>query len=153
MSGQYGRWAGGAVASSAQHIRRSPLVIVRNRSWPAVSHICSLTHLLSISTFFILKSIPMVVMKLEVKESSAKRSSRQLFPTPTDAIQNFKGQDRGTVCVDHQGNCILKAPQHAGLSCCARTAVPNKQQLDQVVIILSLRHDGVAASGADLARL
>ena len=29
------------------------------------------------------KGYPMVVMKLEVNESSEKRSSRQLFPTPT----------------------------------------------------------------------
>ena len=35
----------------------APLVIVRKRSCPAVSHICSLTHLPSISTFFILKSM------------------------------------------------------------------------------------------------
>ena len=34
-----------------------PLVIVRKRSWPAVSHICSLIHLLSMRIFFILKSI------------------------------------------------------------------------------------------------
>ena len=35
----------------------SPLVIVLNLSWPAVSHICSLIHLLSMRIFFILKSI------------------------------------------------------------------------------------------------
>ena len=29
------------------------------------------------------KGYPMVVMKLEVNESSEKRNSRQLFPTPT----------------------------------------------------------------------
>ena len=29
------------------------------------------------------KVYPMVVMKLEVNESSEKRNSRQLFPTPT----------------------------------------------------------------------
>lgn len=34
-----------------------PLVMVRKRSWPAVSHICSFTHLLSRKTFLILKSI------------------------------------------------------------------------------------------------
>lgn len=35
----------------------APLVIVRKRSCPAVSQICSLTHFPSISTFLILKSI------------------------------------------------------------------------------------------------
>ena len=35
----------------------APLVMVRKRSCPAVSQICSLTHLPSISTFLILKSI------------------------------------------------------------------------------------------------
>jgi hypothetical protein len=35
----------------------SPLVMVRNRSCPAVSQICSFTHLLSKKIFLILKSI------------------------------------------------------------------------------------------------
>jgi len=35
----------------------APLVIVRKRSWPAVSQICSLIHLLSSRIFLILKSI------------------------------------------------------------------------------------------------
>ncbi len=88
----------------------APLVMVRNRSCPAVSHICSLIHLLSSRIFFILKSMlrnshthsgldspvelqlslvrrmqrthPIVVMKLDVNESSEKRRSRQLLPTP-----------------------------------------------------------------------
>ena len=37
--------------------RGAPLVMVRNRSCPAVSHICSFTHLFSSNTFFILKSM------------------------------------------------------------------------------------------------
>ena len=86
--------------------------MVRKRSCPAVSQICSFTHLFSSRIFFILKSMlragraqrhappqgckvrctarralprrahPIVVMKLDVNESSLKRSSRQLFPTP-----------------------------------------------------------------------
>ncbi len=90
----------------------APLVMVRKRSCPAVSQICSFTHLFSSRIFFILKSMlrtgraqrhappqgckvrrtarrapprrahPIVVMKLDVNESSLKRSSRQLFPTP-----------------------------------------------------------------------
>ena len=39
-------------------------VIVRNRSWPAVSQICSFTFSPSTSTVLILKSTPIVVMKL-----------------------------------------------------------------------------------------
>jgi len=39
-------------------------------------------RLLSSSMVLILKSIPMVVMKLVVKVSSEKRRRRQLFPTP-----------------------------------------------------------------------
>ena len=34
-----------------------PLVMVLKRSWPAVSHICSLIHLLSSKIFLILKSM------------------------------------------------------------------------------------------------
>lgn len=83
-------------------------MIVRNRSCPAVSQICSLIRLPSSSMVLILKSIlhdqwkrlvttdpdtnkqygflddmyPIVVMKLVVNEPSEKRKSRQLFPTP-----------------------------------------------------------------------
>lgn len=46
--------------------QHSPLVMVRKRSCPAVSQICSFTHLPSISTFFSLKSMPIVVMKLHL---------------------------------------------------------------------------------------
>ena len=37
---------------------------------------------MSISTFFILKSIPIVVMKVGEKESFAYLSKRQVLPTP-----------------------------------------------------------------------
>lgn len=57
-------------------------MIVRKRSWPAVSHICSLTRLPSSSIVRILKSMPMVVMNDGVKESSLKRSRQHDFPTP-----------------------------------------------------------------------
>jgi hypothetical protein len=84
-------------------------VIVRNRSWPAVSQICSFTHLLSSSTFLILKSMPMVVMKLEVNESSAKRRSRQLFPTPA------RHGDRGRISSARTDRSIAKrAPARRG---------------------------------------
>lgn len=84
--------------------------MVRKRSCPAVSQICSLIDLLSRKIFLILKSIlcgpydhphqhhisviqqlpidhvvnahPMVVMKLDWKESSEKRNKMQLLPTP-----------------------------------------------------------------------
>jgi len=45
--------------------------MVRKRSWPAVSQICSLTRLPFSSIVLILKSMPMVVMKEDWKESSA----------------------------------------------------------------------------------
>lgn len=44
-------------ATNAGLHRYAPLVIVRKRSCPAVSQICSLTHFPSISTFLILKSM------------------------------------------------------------------------------------------------
>ena len=59
----------------------------RKRSWPAVSQICSLIFLPSISMVRILKSMPMVVMKEGVKESSLKRSRQQDLPTPESPIR------------------------------------------------------------------
>ena len=59
-----------------------PVVIVLNRSWPAVSQIWSLILLPSNSIVRILKSIPMVVMKEGVNESSENLKSKHDFPTP-----------------------------------------------------------------------
>ena len=60
-----------------------PVVIVLKRSWPAVSQICNLIRLPSSSVIvLILKSMPMVLMKLGVKESSENLNNRQLLPTP-----------------------------------------------------------------------
>src|SRR3569833_2490944 len=55
--------------------------MVRNLSWPAVSQICSFTRLPSSSMVRILKSMPIVVMKLGVNESSLKRSRQHDLPT------------------------------------------------------------------------
>lgn len=62
--------------------------MVRNRSWPAVSQICSLTRFPSSSMVLILKSMPMVVMKDGVKESSLKRSRQHDLPTPESPIRS-----------------------------------------------------------------
>lgn len=45
---------------------------------------------------------PMVVMKLEVKESSEKRSSRQLLPTPAGRAQGL-GSASGAVLLGPAG--------------------------------------------------
>jgi hypothetical protein len=101
--------------------RKYEVVMVRNRSWPAVSHICHYTHnervvssltelkgeltkdehtcnlmrLPSNWIFLILKSMPMVVMNVGEKESLAYLSSRQVFPTPKSLRQYFirKGKE------------------------------------------------------------
>jgi hypothetical protein len=62
--------------------------MVRNRSWPAVSHICSLTRLPSSSIVRILKSMPMVVMKDGVNESSLNRSKQHDLPTPESPMSS-----------------------------------------------------------------
>ena len=62
--------------------------MVRKRSWPAVSHIWSLTRFPSSSIVRILKSMPMVVMKEGVKESSLKRSRQHDLPTPESPIRS-----------------------------------------------------------------
>jgi hypothetical protein len=62
--------------------------MVRKRSWPAVSHICSFTRLPSSSIVRILKSMPMVVMKEGVNESSLKRKRQHDFPTPLSPMSS-----------------------------------------------------------------
>lgn len=62
--------------------------MVRKRSWPAVSQICSLTRLPSSSMVLILKSMPIVVMKDGVKESSLKRSRQHDLPTPESPMRS-----------------------------------------------------------------
>lgn len=45
------------------------------------TQICSLTRLSCLKTVFTLKSIPTVETKAEVKESSAYRNKKEVFPT------------------------------------------------------------------------
>ncbi len=59
------------------------------------------------SIVLILKSIPMVVMKDGVKESSEKRRSRQLFPTPANEREEREEK---------------------------RTGITNQQKLDEIVV-------------------
>ena len=82
----------------------------------------------------------MVVMKLEVNESSANRSSMQLLPTPARRAAARHG------AVGQSGR-LARAPSAAASGtrparwCGAPdelTAVPDEQQLDEVVIILSV---------------
>jgi hypothetical protein len=56
--------------------------MVLNLSCPAVSQICSLTLELSLMMDLILKSMPIVVMNEDVKESSEYLRRRHDFPTP-----------------------------------------------------------------------
>ena len=62
--------------------------MVRKRSCPAVSQICSLIVLPSSSIVRILKSTPIVEMYDSVYVSSAKRSSRHDLPTPESPISS-----------------------------------------------------------------
>ena len=52
-------------------------MMVRNRSCPAVSHICSFTHLFSSRIFFILKSMLHAPRTLS-SQSSAPRTTRNI---------------------------------------------------------------------------
>lgn len=60
----------------------SPLVMVRNRSWPAVSQICSLIHLLSSRIFLILKSILPEHTSHRQQRDSAMRERRVTMQQP-----------------------------------------------------------------------
>ena len=61
-------------------------MIVRNCSWPAVSQIWSLTRFPARSIVLILKSIPIVVMKVDEKVSFAYRNKSDVFPTALSPI-------------------------------------------------------------------
>lgn len=63
--------------------------MVRKRSCPAVSQICNFIRFPSNSIVLILKSIPIVVMKLGENESSQNLSNKQLFPTPKTFKKHF----------------------------------------------------------------
>ena len=63
-------------------------MIVRKRSCPAVSQICSLIVFPSRSIVRILKSTPIVLMYDSVYVSSAKRRSRHDLPTPESPISS-----------------------------------------------------------------
>ena len=63
----------------------------------------------SSSMFLILKSIPIVVMKVGEKESFAYRRSRQVFPTPAESNNwhqpsraGFPASARRTTVTDHE---------------------------------------------------
>lgn len=77
--------------------------MVLNRSWPAVSQICSFTRLPSMVTVLILKSMPMVVMNVGENEWLAYRINRLVFPTPVVC----KGARRGvhTATCQRTGAC------------------------------------------------
>ena len=60
--------------------------MVRKRSCPAVSHIWSFITFPPSSIVLILKSIPIVVIKVGLNESFAYRSNKHVFPTPLSPI-------------------------------------------------------------------
>ena len=81
-------------------------------TWPAVSQICSLIRLPSRVMVRILKSIPIVVMKLCVKESSANRTSMALLPTPAET--GAAGSGARSACDPPRGKWALRLVSHEG---------------------------------------
>ena len=64
--------------------------MLRNLSWPAVSHSCSLTFSPSLYTFFVTKKAPVVdVVFLGSNLSWVYRCNKLVFPTP-------EGKEGGT---------------------------------------------------------
>lgn len=72
--------------------------MVRKRSCPAVSQICSFTRTPSRSTVRILKSMPIVVMNDVWKSSSEKRNNRHDLPTPACTCTHFVLSERLILC-------------------------------------------------------
>ena len=87
---------------------------------------------LSLSPFPFSHPYPMVVMKLDVNWSSAKRSRRQDLPTPGRGVGRERGE-HGDPIGRSESVCVASAPLSISL-----TAVPNQQQLDQVVVVRAL---------------
>ena len=86
--------------------------MVRKRSCPAVSQICSLIRLPSRSMFLILKSMPIVVMKDFENDWLAYRRRRQVLPTPAGAqAGRFRGAGR---CGAREGGGRRKGASFAG---------------------------------------
>lgn len=75
----------------------------------------------------------MVVIKLEVKLSSAKRSNRQLLPTPATGSSSEAALHAAAAS---------EPLRWLEQSLPALTAISNQQQLYEVVVVLSLRHFG-----------
>jgi hypothetical protein len=73
----------------------------------------------------------MVVMKLDVKESSENRRRRQLLPTPAVAktLPHIHVMNQPRVChnASHNRSDAGRAP----------TAVADQEKLDQIIIILT----------------
>lgn len=67
---------------------------------------------------------PIVVIKLDVKESSENLRRRQLFPTPERASLN-EGVAAVAACSWHKQELAVR-----------RTAIPNQKELDEVIIVL-----------------
>lgn len=100
--------AGVAAASNACQCG-SPLVMVRKRSCPAVSHICSFTHLLSRKIFLILKSI------LHVSEGHHSEGDHNNTAT-TSAVHQVSTSAAATqlgVCACHPSASLVHSPSGA----------------------------------------
>lgn len=98
-------------------------MIVRNRSWPAVSQICSFTLLPSRSMVRILKSMPIVVMNEGVKLSSENRSRQHDFPTPESPIRSsFIYTPWSAGFVEGAGRCQGRADQKVVVPCAGHGA-------------------------------
>lgn len=62
--------------------------------WALMVLTCNLIFFPSTSIVLILKSIPIVVMNVGLKESFAYRSSKQVLPTPAECVQKMKCQSK-----------------------------------------------------------
>lgn len=102
--------------------------MVRNRSWPAVSHICNLTRFPSNSIVRILKSMPIVVMKEGVNESSLKRSRQQDLPTPESPISS------SLICIPKCQRDVEDDRRRLAATCAAATCDVEGAGYQEVVV-------------------
>lgn len=147
----------------------APLVMVRKRSCPAVSQICSFTHLFSSRIFFILKSMLRAGRaqhhaQPQGLQGTSHRSTSAAPPRAPDSGDEAgcervlaEAQQQAALphacaprqgrppSLDHRGRSTMaprrRRPPNSAQTPAApgRTAVANEQQLDEVVIVLPAR--------------
>ena len=87
--------------------------MLRNLSWPAVSHSCSLTFSPSLYTFFVTKNAPVVdVVFLGSNFAWVYRCNKLVFPTPDEKERRGNASEAGWPREKRRGKLTSVAHDH-----------------------------------------